>query len=279
MVLEGWLLLGLGLALIAGVAYWQLVIAEGAFLGQRVVTWLYDITAHRYDSIKGFDAEMEALFLGHPLAEALEGEVSPLVLDIGTGTGRLPLALLTQPKFQGRVIGVDDSRRMLKFARDKTHGIEDRLWLVWTAGACLPFIDAAFDTVTCLEMLEFTPNPIDQLREAVRVLRPGGVLLTTRRRGVDARLMPGKTFSTSEFAAILERLGLFNIDIQAWQVDYDLVWATRDGIPERGYGHPLEALRCSRCGNTALTEQESALICGECGASHPVRSGIILMKR
>ena len=31
--------------------YWQLILAEGAHLGPRVVVWLYDLVAHRYDRI------------------------------------------------------------------------------------------------------------------------------------------------------------------------------------------------------------------------------------
>ena len=42
----------IGLALtLALLAYWELVIAEGAHLGPRVVVWLYDLTARRYDGI------------------------------------------------------------------------------------------------------------------------------------------------------------------------------------------------------------------------------------
>src|SRR5512139_1803074 len=90
-----------GVAAAAAIAYWQLVIAEGAYLGQPLVTWLYDLTAKRYDGIKQFDRFFETRYLGRPIAAELRGIRAPLVLDIATGSGRLPITLLEQPTFQG----------------------------------------------------------------------------------------------------------------------------------------------------------------------------------
>jgi ubiquinone/menaquinone biosynthesis C-methylase UbiE len=272
----GWIAIGITLVLIVGIAYWQLVIAEGTYLGQHVVTWLYDLTAARYDRIKGFDEDFEALFLGQPLADLLLPQSDPLVLDVGTGTGRLPLALLGQRSFAGTIIGVDDSRPMLAKAREKIH--QACVWLIWRNALSLPFIDAAFDVVACLEMLEFTPAPEQQLAEAVRVLRPGGVLVTTRRRGLDARLMPGKTYSKSEMQDVLSKLGMVNIGIEPWQLDYDLVWAIRAGDPERGYAMLPEVLRCPHCQAVGMIDRTEALLCATCGAVWPIRGGILEMR-
>lgn len=274
-----WLLGFVGLLILGIVVYWQLVIAEGTYLGQWIVTWLYDLTAHRYDAIKQFDNDVEAIFLGRPLATALQGIPAPLVLDIGTGTARLPLALLAQPSFQGKIIGLDDSRQMLRVAACKTGGYGNRLTLIWRDTTHLPFPDGVFDSVTCLEMLEFTPNPRQQLVEAVRVLRPGGVLLTTRRRGFDARMMPGKVFSPEEITARLEHLGIIDVRIAAWQVDYDLVWGQREGRSSAGARPILEVLLCPRCNAPTLVEGNQGIRCEQCSAIYPLRDGIIELHR
>ena len=274
-----WLLGLLGGVFLLALAYWQLIIAEGAYLGQRVVTWLYDLTAPRYDAIKQFNPEMEAAFLGRPLAQALEQVADPLVLDIATGTARLPIALLEQPLFRGRIVGVDHSRRMLRIAARKTAEYRDRLTLIWQDAAHLPFPDRTFDMVTCLEMLEFTPSPERQLAEAIRVLRPGGVLVTTRRRGFDARLMPGKTYSPEAFAALLERLGLKGVQLLPWQVDYDLALGARAGYVS-GAGHALlEILCCPRCKTIGWVERSHSLVCTHCRAVYPIREGVLELER
>jgi SAM-dependent methyltransferase len=43
----------------------------------------------------------------------------------------------------------------------------------------LPFRDGAFDTVLSNQVLEHVPEPLRLMREAARVLKPGGILLLT----------------------------------------------------------------------------------------------------
>jgi hypothetical protein len=61
----------------------------------------------------------------------------------------------------------------------------------------------------------------------VRVLKPGGVLLTTNRVGWNARLMVGKTFARTAFARLLTNYPLDHVRVERWQVEYDLVWARK----------------------------------------------------
>jgi len=272
------LLVALGLAAAGAVAYWQLIIAEGVYLGQPLVTWLYDLTAPRYDRIKQFNTLFETRFLGRPLAAELRNRPSPFVLDIATGSGRLPLTLLAQPGFHGRIIGLDVSRPMLEQAAANLSGYH-QVELIWRDARHLPFPDGCFDAVTMLEMLEFTPSPTAQLREAVRVLRPGGLLLTTRRRGLDARLMPGKTFSKAAFERLLGDIGMVSIAIEVWQVDYDLVWARRTGNSGGGARPLVEVLRCPACGASNLAQDDHTLRCESCGREYPISDGIIDLHR
>ena len=210
--------------------YWELVIAEGAHLGPRVVVGLYDLIAHRYERIKNFDPQVEADLLGWPVTEALAGFEAPRVLDVACGTGRLARALLPQLAFDGAIINLDLSARMLRHGRPQCAAWPGRAAWLRAPAHRLPFAAEAFEAVACLEALEFLPSARAALAECVRVLRPGGLLLVTNRIGRDARLMPGKAFSRAAFERLLAEFPLANTTVQPWQVEYDLAWAWKQPV-------------------------------------------------
>ena len=220
------------LLLLAGLGWllhWLLIRTEGVFLGRRAVVWLYDLAATRYDAIKQYDPDTESAFVAWPLSRRLKQWPTPLVLDVATGTGRLPFFLLAEPTFAGYVVGLDASAGMLAQAAAKLADQGERAAFIRGAAGDLPFPDATFAAVTCLEALEFLPDDAAALREIVRVLQPGGVLLTTRRQGPEAGYFLGRARSRDELEALLASLGLSDVRSQPWQVEYELVWAVKPG--------------------------------------------------
>ena len=228
-----------------GLGWWLLIESEGVYLGRRVVVWLYDVYADRYDDIKHFRQEYDHMYLAQPILDRIAPQRAPLVLDVATGTGRMPLAYLRHAHFQGRVVGADLSRKMLGKAAAKL-GNEPRVTLLWTPAERLPFAADTFDVVTCLEALEFMARPEAALAECVRVLRPGGLLLVTNR--INTRLMPGKTKSDEAMQTQLESLGMESVEPEYWQVDYNRVWGIKSGssLPT-GARALVEILRCPQC--------------------------------
>lgn len=228
-----WIVLAVTILALGVVIYWLFVVTEGVYLGRKMVVWLYDLTAKKYDGIKQFDAEHEQLTIVEPLLNGLAGEDSHWVLDVATGTGRVPALLLGSPKFTGRVVGLDAASKMLALASAKLKRLSgeqnQRLALVHQVASALPFPEDTFSAVTCLEALEFFPSDVKALREMVRVLRPGGFLMTTRRCGYEARLFIGRHRSSEEFEELLGDLGLIEISKYRWQVNYDLVMARKGG--------------------------------------------------
>jgi ubiquinone/menaquinone biosynthesis C-methylase UbiE len=211
--------------LLLGLAYWELWVCEGTHLGRRFVIWLYDLAARRYDGIKQFDTMFERRFLGEPIAVVLGSMADPLVLDVGAGTGRLARSLFQLPEVAARLVCIEASARMLDLGRSHT---PDR-WTRWLRGWAvpLPFASETFDLVASLEMLEFTPRPRETLQEMARVLRRGGWMLVTNRVGPEARWILGKTWSRERFAEVLRSIGLADVEVFPWQVDYDLAWARK----------------------------------------------------
>jgi ubiquinone/menaquinone biosynthesis C-methylase UbiE len=242
MTAGSWLVIALFILLVGLVLYWQLIIAEGAYFGARVVALLYDWSAERYNNIKEFNESDEDYCLGHPLVARLHDRPDATILDIATGTGRVPQVMTRQCSFKGNIIGIDRAARMLSVARREVAGQPGRVWLVQADAMALPLASESVPAVTCLEALEFLPSPRDGLAELVRVLQPAtpdkpsqGWLLTTNRIGWEALLMPGKTWNRKRLEMELARLPLQSIDIQLWQDIYDLVWAQKFSPPAKDH--------------------------------------------
>jgi ubiquinone/menaquinone biosynthesis C-methylase UbiE len=263
---------------LAALVYWQLVIAEGTYLGPRAVALMYDWVARRYDGIKRFMPSAESWFIAGPLLRDLADVRQPLVLDVATGTGRVPWILL-QNRFGGRIVGLDLSLEMLRQAYAKLRPYRDQVSLVWQDASYLPFDDGTFDAVACMESLEFFPRPLDVLAEIVRVLAPGGRLFLTNRVGHEARLLPGRAIPRPLFEQALLELRLRDVDVHVWQENYDLALARKEGIQNtmgRGGEDLASLLRCPGCGGP-LDGNPATLSCRECERSYPIREGIVML--
>jgi ubiquinone/menaquinone biosynthesis C-methylase UbiE len=209
------------------------------------VVALYDRSATVYDEVKDVRPEDDAQHLALPLLERLNGVPSPLVLDVATGSGRLPLTLLRQWEFSGRVVGLDLSRGMLGVAKRRTGAQRQRCALVRQDASRLPFGDGVFHAVTCIEALEFLPNPRQALQEMARVLVPGGHVLISNRVGPDTLLLPGRAWQASTLEGTLQGLGLSDVQTRRWQVHYDLIAAEKPGDPVSvGEPSPRATLGC-----------------------------------
>ena len=91
------------------------------------------------------------------------------ILDAGCGSGRM----LDELRPLGHVSGIDANADAVAATRRRGH----------VARRCeierMPFSDASFDLVTCLDVIEHTPDDRRTLRELRRVTRPGGILIAT----------------------------------------------------------------------------------------------------
>ena len=226
-------------ALLWAVYYWLFVVTEGLYLGQRVVVWLYDWYAPRYDGIKQYVTEEEQVLVVEPLLGELGRVSRPLILDVATGTGRVPYFLLQDGRLtrrlHGRIIGLEPAGKMLAQAVANTQPFSAEGGLDWVQQTAvpLPFPSATFDALTCLEALEFLPDESAAVREMVRVLKPGAPLLLTRRTGWEARLFIGRYRTRPAFAAWLATFGLTDVVVVDWQSNYDLVIGRKAAVSHK----------------------------------------------
>ena len=208
--------------------YREVFFFEGIRLGSRLHRWLYDRWALTYDrDKKNQKNDVQALI--NPLIEKLtqNAELGPdtLVLDIATGTGRFPAALLANMQFVGRVIGLDISRGMLKQASIKLSKYDKRAVLLNQSALSLPFPDSAFDVVSCLETIELLHDTHAHLSEFYRVMRPGGILLISRNTGKWG--IRGVVCLPEVFSDQLSAVGFEQVEIIPWWKWFDLVWARK----------------------------------------------------
>lgn len=147
------------------------------------------------------------------------------VLDVGCGGGILSEAMA---QHGAMVVGTDLAAPALAVARDHARAsgldIDYREIAVEALAEAEP---AAFDAVTCMEMLEHVPDPASVVVACARLVRPGGtVVLSTINRNPRAwllaiigaeyvlRLLPpgthayAKLIRPSELAAWARRAGL-----------------------------------------------------------------------
>jgi 2-polyprenyl-6-hydroxyphenyl methylase/3-demethylubiquinone-9 3-methyltransferase len=94
------------------------------------------------------------------------------VLDIGCGGGILAEAMARRG---ARVKGIDLSDKALKVAQ--LHLLESRLAVEYEAVSAEDLAGrtpAAYDAVTCMELLEHVPDPGSMVRACAQLVRPGG---------------------------------------------------------------------------------------------------------
>lgn len=273
---------------------------EGVHLGPRVQAWLYDRWSRKYDEGKRESQLHDDEMLARPLLDALRDVPEPFVLDFATGTGRLSYALLHQAEFKGRIVALDLSLGMLEQAATKlgvasTTGRQvsirpEKHWATQPPGAAplsevellrhqslpLPFPDAAFDAVCALEVLELFPDMDAPLHELTRVLRPGGVLLTSR--GTEESGRKAKVKSAREFSTLLEKHGTEQIQITKWWKLFDRVTAMKHGSSQPVKLKNLsEVLTCSACQSSQWSVTTSGWKCQVCGKELSIsRAGILL---
>ncbi|SHH75424.1 class I SAM-dependent methyltransferase [Streptomyces sp. 3214.6] len=166
----------------------------------------YDKEAERYDALRG--GEPRAAAAAEGVLGLLPAQVRSL-LDVACGTGIVTRHLAAGR--QGlRVTGVDRAPGMARHAAARLPGA-----VVLADGRRLPFRDGEFDAVSSVWLLHLVEDPADARRivaECARVLRPGGVYVTTVDKGashnvgsdIDVVLASRPRRPASDAAALVE---------------------------------------------------------------------------
>lgn len=180
------------------------------------------------------------------------------VLDVACGPGGWAVTVaFAHPQMQ--VTGIDISRTVIQYAQAQAQvrGLDNVTFRVMDAAKPLDFADESFDMVNARALVGFMSNAgwPAFIQEALRILRPGGILRLTEsddlgftnsaaqetltRLGVLALERAGKTFAppggrnaglTPMLGRFLRRAGFVNIQRAAYAIDYSAGEPAHDAV-------------------------------------------------
>jgi len=129
------------------------------------------------------------------LARRVPAEEGTRLLEVACGTGIVTRHLRERLPARARFVATDLNPPMIEYARRKLDGVEGIDWR--PADACeLPFPDGSFDVLVCQFGLMFVPDKEKALREARRVLAPGGTFLFSVWDSLDRNTFAKKAHET-----------------------------------------------------------------------------------
>lgn len=140
----------------------------------------HDLENRAYDAKHPDILEAEIPRWERALGRALGGPRGPVtVLDLGSGTGFVPMRLKGFLRGGDRLICTDLSAGMLAVCRDRVEagGREFALETLKLDGRTIDLPDASLDLVTANAVMHHLPRPEEICREIDRVLKPGGLVL------------------------------------------------------------------------------------------------------
>jgi ubiquinone/menaquinone biosynthesis C-methylase UbiE len=110
--------------------------------------------------------------------DAMDVDSAGTVLDMGCGTGVAARTIARRGNFSGRVTGIDLSPYLVEAAKRLTHeeGLGGRVALRSGDTRNLDIPNSSFDAVVAHTLVSHVQEPLTVLREAARVVKPGGLI-------------------------------------------------------------------------------------------------------
>lgn len=134
-----------------------------------------------------------------------------MALDVGSGVGHWSRVILPHLPAEARLFGIDREAAWVKEAAERAAraGFGDRASYRLGDAQAIPFHDGVFDLVTCQTVLIHVRDPRAVMREMMRVLKPGGLLVMAEPNNMANALVLGSTQWNAPIDGILDVLRLY----------------------------------------------------------------------
>lgn len=149
---------------------------------------------------------------------AMQVKANESILEIGFGNGMFFEKLLSRNQ-NLQLVGIDFSKTMVRAASENNRDALEagRLRLFHGKSSRMPFADASFDRVFCINVIYFWKKPSAHLSEIFRVLKPGGRFYATARTSESLEQMPFtrygfRKYPEHEWKKLLEENGFRWVD-------------------------------------------------------------------
>jgi ubiquinone/menaquinone biosynthesis C-methylase UbiE len=186
----------------------------------------YNLFSHIYDAFVRLHSRDSVQSMRAFLAKEARLDSVSTVVDLCTGTGASALRMAEENK-EARIIGIDFSEGMLRRACKKSPRGAHLSWIQADVSR-LPVSSGSADLVTCTYAMYELSDPVREqaLKEAVRILRPGGRFVMME------HLPPDRAFLKLLYLVRIHILGTKGVRIFAGAEEKELarffaeVWTT-----------------------------------------------------
>jgi len=197
----------------------------------KIREW-WDDPTQDYDSFigHGVNSEIEKELWGNEIAQLLGHKQNLRILDIGTGTGFLALLLAGMGN---EITATDWSMTMMQKAKEKAKAVQIPIQFEVQDAENLTFPDASFDAVVSRHVLWTLADPLKAAKEWVRVIKPGGMVITDIPRigshsgrhhygdEIGKQLPLGNGADPEEIISMFKEAGLANINLKIMEKQED----------------------------------------------------------